>query len=274
MPRQARSTFKYFILAVFAVIIMFPNYMVIMGSVKTNKEVYTDVFGLPAAPQWGNYAEAFLRGQLGNYFVNSFIVTGLSITIIVILASMTAFALTRKFTRGSKLIYMLFIAGIAIPPQVAIIQLALQMSSFGLTNSLWALIFSHVAYELPFSVFILYGFMLEIPGEIQEAAIVDGCGNFRLYSSVIFPLSRGGVATVIIFNLVSIWNDMVFPLVLITDNRMKTLPIGLLQFKGQYMSNYPVLLAAVVMMSVPLVVLYLVMQKQFIRGLAQGAIKG
>jgi raffinose/stachyose/melibiose transport system permease protein len=274
MPKAVNSTVKFFILIVFAILIMFPNYIVIVGSLKTNKEVYTDVFGLPDTPQWNNYIEAFFGGHLGYYFVNSFIVTGVSIVIIVLLSSMAAFALTRKFTRGSKFIYLLFIIGIAIPPQVAIIQLALQMSSFGLTNSLWALIFSYVAYELPFSVFILYGFMLEIQGEIQEAAIVDGCGNFRLYWSIMMPLSRGGIATVVIFNLVSVWNDMVFPLVLITDNKLKTLPIGLLQFKGQYMSNYPILLAAVVMMSVPLVILYLLLQKHFIRGLSQGAVKG
>ena len=274
MPRLAGNTLKFFILVVFGIIIMFPNYIVIMGSLKTNKEIYTDIFGLPDTPQWNNYLDAFFGGQLGYYFVNSIVVTGVSILFIVLLASMAAFALTRKFTRGSKFIYLLFIVGIAIPPQVAIIQLALQMSSLGLTNSLWALIFSYVAYELPFSVFILYGFMLEIPAEIQEAAIVDGCGNFRLYWNIMMPLSRGGIATVVIFNLVSVWNDMVFPLVLVTDNKLKTLPIGLLQFSGQYMSNYPVLLAAVVMMSVPLVILYLLLQKQFIRGLSQGAIKG
>ena len=148
------------------------------------------------------------------------------------------------------------------------------MSSMGLMNNLWGLIFAYVAYELPFSVFVLYGFMQEIPYEIQEAAIVDGCGNFRLYWKVMFPLSRGGIAAVVIFNLVSIWNDMVFPLVLITDNSLKTLPIGLLQFRGQYTSNYGVLFAAVVMMSIPLIILYLALQKHFIRGLAQGAIKG
>ena len=274
MPKAASSTLKYFILVVFGVIIMFPEYMVITGSLKTTKEIYTNIFGLPTAPKWENYFEAFVGGEMSHYFVNSIIVTGVSIVFIVFLATMSAFALTRKFTRGSKFIYLLFIVGIAIPPQVAIIQLALQMSSMGLTNTLWGLIFSYVAYELPFSVFILYGFMLEVQSEIQEAAIVDGCGNFSLYWRIMFPLSRGGIAAVVIFNLVSIWNDMVFPLVLITDVKLKTLPIGLLQFRGQYVSNYPVMFAAVVMMSIPLVILYLSLQKHFIRGLAQGAVKG
>ena len=274
MYRSAWKIPKYFVLVAFAVIIMFPEYMVITGSLKTNKELYTNIFGLPASPQWGNYAEAFIGGNLAPYFANSFIVTGVSIVLTVLLASMTAFALTRKFTRGSKFIYMLFIIGIAIPPQVAIIQVALQLNSMGLANSLMGLVFMYVAYELPFSVFILYGFMLEIQGEIQEAAIVDGCGNFRLYWNIVMPLSRGAIATVVIFNLVNIWNDMVFPLVLITDNKLKTLPIGLLQFRGQYTNNYTVMFAAVVMMSIPLVILYLSLQKQFIRGLSQGAVKG
>ncbi|MDL2237311.1 carbohydrate ABC transporter permease [Christensenellaceae bacterium OttesenSCG-928-K19] len=274
MLSKAKKIPKYAVLTIFAIIIMFPVYMVLTGSLKTERELYDNVFGLPADPQWGNYEEAFVGGGLGKYYINSIIVTGVSIVLILVLSSMAAFALTRKFTKGSKLVYLLFVIGIAIPPQVAIIQLSLQMSMMHLSNTLWALIFSHVAYELPFSVFIFYGFMQDIPYEIQEAAIVDGCNNFQLYRKVIMPLSKGPIATVIIFNLVAIWNDMIFPLVLISDNNLKTLPIGLLQFKGMYISQNTVMFAGVVLISIPLIVLYLCLQKQFIRGMSQGAVKG
>ena len=274
MLSKTKKIPKYAILTIFAILIMFPVYMVITGSLKTERELYDNVFGLPAIPQWGNYQEAFVGGGLGNYYINSIIVTAVSIALILLLSSLAAFALTRKFTKGSKMLYILFVIGIAIPPQAAIIQIALQMSAMHLFNTLWALIFSYVAYELPFSVFIFYGFMQDIAYEIQEAAIVDGCSNFQLYRKIIMPLSKGPIATVIIFNLVTIWNDMIFPLVLISDNSLKTLPIGILQFKGMYISQNSIMFAGVVLVSIPLIVLYLVLQKQFIRGMSQGAIKG
>ncbi|HHU53476.1 MAG TPA: carbohydrate ABC transporter permease [Clostridiaceae bacterium] len=265
---------KYMVLSLFAILIIFPIYMVIIGSFKTEKELYNNVFGLPSMLNMDNYREAFFGGGLNKYFVNSIVVTGVSIVMILLLASMAAFALTRSRIKGSKMIYLLFIIGIAIPPQVAIIQLALQMTNMHLNNSLLGLIFTYVAYELPFSIFIFYGFMQEIPHEIQEAAMIDGCSNFQMYRRVIMPLSKGPVATVMIFNLVAIWNDMIFPLVLISDDALKTLPIGLLRFKGMYISKNTVMFAGVIIISIPLVVLYLCLQKQFIRGISQGAVKG
>lgn len=265
---------KYVVLIFFALLILFPVYMVLSGSFKTEFELYDNVFGLPDKLQWGNYVRAFVDGNLSKYYLNSIIVTVVSIVLILALSSMAAFALTRLKLRFNKLIYLLFVIGIAVPTQVGIVQLAVQMSKMHLTNSLLGLICVYVAYELPFSIFIFYGFMQDIPRELQEAAIIDGCSSFKLYYSVILPLCRSSIATVAIFNLVNIWNDMLFPLVLISKESLRTLPYGLLQFRGQYASEYTVIFAGVILITLPLVVMYLCMQKQFMQGLTQGAVKG
>jgi len=272
--KAIRKVPRYAVLILFALLILFPVYMVVMGSFKSEFELYDNIFGLPAKIGFGNYVKAFVEGNLREYYRNSLIVTGCSLAASLALSSMAAFALTRLKLRGRRAIYLLFVIGIAVPTQVGVIQLALQMSRMHLTNSLLGLILIYVSYELPFSVFVFYGFMQDIPWEIQEAAVIDGCTPFQLYSRIILPLSRSAVATVAIFNLVEIWNDMLFPLVLISKESLRTLPYGLLQFRGQYASQYTVIFAGVILITLPLVVLYLCMQKQFIRGLTQGAVKG
>ena len=272
--KPVRKVPKYVVLCFFALLILFPIYMVFTGSFKTEFELYDNIFGLPAQLLWENYRTAFVDGNLKSYYLNSVVVTVVSIVLIVLLASMAAFALTRLKLRLQKPLYILFVIGIAVPSQVGIVQLALQMSRMGLTNSLLGLILVYVAYELPFSVFIFYGFLQDIPWEIQEASVIDGCNALQIYRRVMLPLCRSAIATVVIFNLVAIWNDMLFPLVLISKEALRTLPYGLLQFRGQYASQYTVIFAGVILITLPLVILYLCLQKQFMQGLTQGSVKG
>lgn len=265
---------KYLTLIIFAILILFPVYVVAVGSFKSEFEMYNNIFGLPES--WGleNYITAFESGQMAVYFKNSLFVTALSVMLLILLSSMTAFALSRLHLRGRSWIYKLFVIGIAVPTQVGIIQLALLMSKLQLTNSLLGLVLVYVAYELPFSVFVFYGYMQSLPWEIQEAAIVDGCNLWRLYWQVAMPLSKNAIATVLIFDMVTVWNDMLFPLMLISKEKLRTLPFGLLQFRGQYSSQYTVIFAGVILITIPLIVLYLTMQKQFVSGMTQGAVKG
>lgn len=265
---------KYVVLLFFALLILFPVYIVVVGSFKTEFEMYNNIFGLPASWGLGNYITAFVDGQMGLYYKNSLVVTAASILALVVLGSMAAFALTRLRLKRAGLIYGLFVIGIAVPTQVGIIQLALLMSRLHLTNSLLGLILVYIAYELPFSVFVFYGFMQTLPWEIQEAAIMDGSSKWQLYWKFCLPLSKNALATVVIFDLVTVWNDMLFPMVLISREKLRTLPFGLLQFRGQYSSQYTIIFAGVLLITLPLAVLYLTMQKQFISGMTQGAVKG
>ena len=157
--KTTKSIGKYFVLILFALVILFPIYMVISGSFKSLFELYDNVFGLPKAVAFDNYVKAFIDGHLKDYCLNSIIVTGCSIALIMVLSSMGAFALTRLKLRLNKVLYLLFVVGISIPTQVGIVQLSLQMSRMHLTNSLLGLILVYTAYELPFSIFVFYGFM-------------------------------------------------------------------------------------------------------------------
>ena len=272
--RKAKFISKYLILLLFATLILFPIYMVISGSFKSLFELYDNIFGPPASVSFDNYVKAFVDGNLRSYYLNSLIVTGGSLALLLILGSMGGFALSRLGLTLSKPLYYMFVIGISIPTQVGIVQLVMQMSRMHLMNSLLGLIMVHTAYELPFTIFIFYGFMEDLPWELQEAAIVDGCSDFRLYLNVILPLTRSAMATVLIFNLVTIWNDMLFPLLLITKENLRTLPYGLLMFSGTHGSQYPVIFDGVIIITLPLAILYLLLQKQFMRGLTQGAVKG
>ena len=272
--RRAKFISKYLILLLFAALILFPVYMVISGSFKSLFELYDNIFGLPEAFRTENYVKAFIDGNLRAYYRNSIIVTGGSMLLLLVLGSMGGFALSRLGLTLSKPLYYLFVIGISIPTQVGIVQLVMQMSRMHLMNSLFGLIMVHTAYELPFTIFVFYGFMEDLPWELQEAAIMDGCSDFRLYLNVIMPLTRSAMATVLIFNLVTVWNDMLFPLILISRENLRTLPYGLLMFSGTHGSQYTIIFAGVIIITLPLAVLYLLLQKQFMRGLTQGAIKG
>ena len=274
MKQLPFKTFKMAVLILFALYIFFPIYVVLMGSFKTEFGLYADIFGLPKALDFSNYKTALIDGHLKDYVINSVIVTFTSVAVTITLSSMAAFALTRLKLKFSKLIYPFFLIGISIPAQVGIIQLAVMMSRMHLNNSLLGLILVHIAYELPFSIFVFYGFMQSLPWGIQEAAVIDGCSKWQLYWQFCLPLSANAIATVAIFDTVDVWNNMLFSLVLISKESLRTLPYGLLQFRGQYSSQYTVIFAGAVLISLPLTILFILMQEKFMSGITQGAVKG
>ena len=274
MKRTSSVIIKYVVLLFFVFLILFPIYIVVTSSFKTEFEMYSNIFSLPETWKLDNSVTAFVDGNMATNFKNSLIVTGCSVTLLVFLGSMVSFALTRLRLRHSDFVYKMFVIGIAVPTQVGIIQLALMMSKMHLTNSLLGLILVYVAYELPFSVFVFYGFMQSLPWEIQEAAIMDGCNKWQLYWRFCLPLSKNAIVTVLIFDMVTVWNDMLFPLMLTSKEQLRTLPFGLLQFRGQHASQYTVIFAGVMLTTLPLIILYLSMQKRFVSGMTYGAVKG
>jgi raffinose/stachyose/melibiose transport system permease protein len=262
------------VLFVFLVVIFYPIFLVILSSFKENRQILIDTFGLPKPLSLGNFSTAFSRGNMAIYFKNSLINTGLSAALIVFFSSLVSFVLCRKNCIFSKPLYVIFILGISVPMQVGIVSEYLLLSQFRLLNTNAGMILVYIAYHLPFAVFILCNFFRTIPGEIQEAAIVDGCSHLRLYGSIIIPLSTAVLTSVAIFSLVWVWNDLFFPLIFISKVPVKTLPLGLMSFKGEFKTDYGVLFAGVVLVSIPLTAAYLAMQRQFIEGMTLGAIKG
>jgi len=272
--RFARNVLLYAILVVVGAAMFFPMVWMFYTSLKTNDEIYASAWALPKAPQFANYVKAWRVGHLGTYVFNSVICTSASVLAIVTLASFAAFAFSRLRFRGRELIFALFLLGLIIPVQIVLIPLYSMMAQVGLQNTRISVILPYIAWGLPLSIYILRAFFLTLPLELEDAARIDGCGTFGVFWRILLPLVRPGVATVSIFSSLSVWNEVLLAFVFLRDDALKTLPIGLYAFYGYHLTDFSLLFAALTMVTVPMLILFLVFQRQLIEGLTVGSLKG
>jgi raffinose/stachyose/melibiose transport system permease protein len=264
----------YAILIAWSVVVLFPIYTMLINSLKPRREIFRNPFVPPWPVTFEGYQTVWSDGRFDLYFRNSLAVTLISLVLIILLGSLAAYALAMWRSRWSTALYIFFIAGLMIPIRLGTINIFQIVQSFGLTNKAMGLIPVYVAMGLPISVFVLTTFIRSLPGELIDAAHVDGAGELRIYWSVILPLIRPALATVMIFNLIPVWNDLWFPLIFIRAEDQRTVILGVSLLFGQYQTNWTRVLAALSMSAVPILILYLLMSKQFIKGLTAGAVKG
>jgi len=262
------------IMWVWALIVLFPLYILVINSFKDKRSVYTNTFGLPEQWNFSNYTEVLASGDFLIYFKNSFIVVLLSLFLMLLLGSLAAYALAQWRGKFSTIVYFFMIAGMMMPIKIASIRLMEIIRALGLMNSIWALIPIYVAMGLPIAIFVLTEFIRQVPSELNEAARIDGCGRFNVLLKIIAPLLKPALATVAIYNLIPFWNDLWFPLIFISDEGAKTLLLGVTRLFGQYQTDWSKVLAVLVLASLPVLTLYLIMSRQFIRGMTAGAVKG
>lgn len=248
--------------------------IVVFGSFKTTAEVYTRPLSLPQNWTLDNYRYLFEVSNIGRPFINSVIVTFSSVFTTLALASMCAYAISRMITVTGRILFALFTVGLAIPGQVNLVPIFILFNDFHLTNKLFGLVLINVVTTLPISIFILTAFFRELPKEMFEVSQVDGATPWRTYRSIALPLSRPALGATAIFLFVITWNELLFPLLLINDSEKRTLPLTLLSFRGEFFSNDSMIFTALMVASVPMVLMYLFMQKSFIAGLTAGAVKG
>jgi len=265
---------KALILTFVALLIAAPVYVVIVSTFKTNAELFENPSGLPASWSFANYSRLFVESNISQNFANSVIVTAVSVTAALILASLASFGITRLMRVSGLLLFGFFIVGLAIPAQVNIIPIFLFFKSLGLTNSLVGLIIINVVTTLPISVFILTTFFRQLPSDMFESAAMDGAGYLRQYFSIALPLSAPAMSATAIFLLVIVWNDLLYPLLLITEESKRTLPLALLAYQGEFFADYTMIFTGVLVASAPMVILYIALQRFFIAGLTSGAVKG
>jgi len=265
---------RFISLLIFAALIVIPSVIVVFGSFKTTAEVYTKPLSLPSRWTLDNYRYLFEISNVGRPFLNSVIVTFSSVLITLALASMCSYAISRMITVTGKILFILFTVGLAIPSQVNLVPIFILFNDYHLTNKLSGLVLINVVTTLPISVFILTAFFRELPKEMFEVSQVDGATPWRTYRSIALPLSRPALGATSIFLFVITWNELLFPLLLITDSEKKTLPLTLLSFRGEFFSNDSMIFTSLMVASVPMVLMYLFMQKSFIAGLTAGAVKG
>jgi raffinose/stachyose/melibiose transport system permease protein len=246
----------------------------VINSFKDRLSIYQNPFGLPQKWNIINYSAVLTDGDFLVYFKNSFVVVVLSLALLLVAGSLAAYALVNWRGKISRLLYFFFIAGMMLPIKIASIRILELVRFLGLINTIWSLIPVYTAMGMPVAVFILTGFIREIPGELTEAGIIDGAGRFGVFLRIIAPLLRPALAATAIYNLVPFWNDLWFPLIFITDDRAKTLLLGVTRLFGQYQTDWSRVLAVLTLSAIPVIFLYLLMSKQFIKGLTAGAVKG
>lgn len=264
----------HIIMIIWSLIAMMPVWLLLINTLKPKKEIYTNPFGLPREWTLDNYRYIISDNNFFSYFRNSFIVVVVSLAVILLLGSLCAYALAHWRTRTSRGVYFFIIVGMMLPIKIATIRLLEIMKTLGLLNTLWSLFPVYIAMGLPIAVFILTEFIRGLPGELYEAGFMDGAGRFMIYCKIVLPLIRPALATVAIYNLVPIWNDLWFPLIFINVENQKTVLLAVTRLQGQYTTDWPKLLTILSLSALPVIVLYLTMSKQFIKGLTAGAVKG
>lgn len=273
MRKKALSICGYSLITVLALLYMYPVFMVLMNSFKTSAEIRTSGLSMPESLYLGNYVTAWVKGNFGRSLINSIIVTGGSLVAIYFLNIITAYPFVRMKFAGKGALFMLLLSGIMFPIQMAIIPLFGMITRLGLVNNPLGLIFVYTAFSIPMGVLLISNFIKGLPVEIEEAASIDGCGTVRMMFQIVRPLIKPVMSTLIIINAINIWNDLLLPIIVLTTKDSKTMPAGLMYFSGQYNTQWEYVTAAVIIISLPMIIFYILMQKDIVNGLASGAVK-
>ncbi|MDB5529533.1 MAG: carbohydrate transporter permease [Devosia sp.] len=261
------------ILVANTVIMLAPILIMLFSAFKSTQQIFKSPFGFPDFANLTNFTKIWEQTNFLRYLLNSFVVTGASMALILILGTMAAYALGRYRFFGAGFILMFFIAGLTLPLKLAIIPLFILMRDMGILNNQLSLIFVYTAMGLPSTVFIMTGFIRTLPNELEDAARMDGASEARIMWAIMLPLVRPAMVIAAIQNVVPIWNDFFFPLVFIQNDALKTLPQGLTTFMGEYTTDWGVLFAGLTLSAAPIIAIYIVLSRQFISGMTSGAIK-
>jgi raffinose/stachyose/melibiose transport system permease protein len=256
-----------------AFIRIYPLFVMVISSFKTNAEIFTSPFALPHSFSLANAGKVWTDTNFVRYLANSIGVTAASIVLIVIFSTMAAYAIARYEFRGNALILMFFLSGMTVPLKLAIIPLFIQLDTLHLIDTYAGLVLVYVAMGIPSAVFIMTGFLRALPRELEEAPRIDGASEWQVMMLVMLPLARPAMVIVAIQNAVPIWNDFFFPLILITSDSLKTLPQGLTVFMGEFTTNWGVLFTGLSLAALPITLVYIALSRHFIAGITQGAVK-
>jgi N-acetylglucosamine transport system permease protein len=269
------GTTSHVLTTIWTLIVVLPLLWVVLSSFKTTNEILASPFTLPAHWNFDNYVNAWNGAGIGSFFLNTIIVVGCALVIVMLLGAMCAYVLARFKFFGARAIYYLMLAGLTFPVFLAIVPLFSILKNIGLLNTLPGLILTYVAFALPFTVFFLYSFFQSLPDEIYEAAQVDGAGEWRTFFQVMLPMARPGMASVAIFNFLGLWNQFLLPIALNSDQSNYVLTQGMATFAAQagYSIDFGALFAAVVITIVPVLIVYIFFQRQLQGSVSQGTNK-
>lgn len=268
------NVIKWFLIIFFAAYCLFPLIWLFITSMKTNAEYFDNPFSLPLVPQLVNYVNAWTQANLGRMIFNSVFVTITATSINVFTCALLSYVISRYKFRGVKFIFVLLSVGVLVPLNALMVPYFFIFTKIGLLNSLTALVVLYSAITLPVSTMIVTGFMSGIPKEIEEAAIIDGCGFVGRFFRIVLPLTKSGLVTAATFAFITAWNEFVYANLLTSSPENKTIQIGIRYFTNQFTTDYVSMYAAIIISIAPSIIMYIIFQKQVMSGLTSGAVKG
>jgi raffinose/stachyose/melibiose transport system permease protein len=263
----------YVLFGLLTVVAVYPLLWLATNSLKTDFDLFESSWSLPQEWHWENYSRAWSYG-IARYLINSVFVTFVSVVLTVAISVMAAYALARFRFRGQTLFLAFILGGLMLAPEVSLLPLFRILNTLGIYNTYLALILPYVAFGIPFITFLLRSYILALPRELEEAAFIDGAGPLGVLWNVIVPLSRPIIASAALIQAMRVWNEFMFALTFIGSEDLKTLPIGVMSFVSALQTEWTVVMAALVISAVPMIVLFLLTQRQYIQGLTAGALKG
>jgi len=245
-----------------------------LTSLRTNFELYENPWGFPKSLIFENYVKVWQTSPIPTFFLNSIIVTSSSVIIIIMLSSMAAYAFSKLRFHGSSLLFYSFLGLYFVPPHIALVPLLFTLKAFHLTNTYFALILPYVAFSLPFTTLLIRSFMISLPSALTDAALIDGCSKFGIFFRIILPLCRPVLAVATVVQFVFLWNEYLLALVFVNKRSLMTLPVGLMDFVGEFHTDWVAMAAGLSIATVPIIILYIIFRKQILTGMTTGAMKG
>lgn len=265
----------WIVLIVVAVIQLFPLIWLVDFSLGSSNEMFTNgLLIIPKEIRWDNYVKAFVDGNFLHYLTNSVLINVLAVFLVLLISIMAAYACQRMKWKLSGFVRTMLLLGMMIPIHATLLPNYKIYNMLHLTDTIWALLIPYVAFSLPQGLFLMTGFMQSIPVELEEAAVMDGCGIYRTLFQIIMPLLKPSIATVSIMTFLNNWNEFMMASTYLSSPKWKTLPFSILEFTGEYSSNYAVQFAVMALTAAPAVIVYIILNKHITKGVAMGAVKG
>ena len=275
ISQKTGKVLLWVILIFVAVIQIFPLIWLLDFSLASSTEMFTNgLLIIPEKIQWGNYVTAFVDGHFLLYLKNSIVINTLAVLLVIIISIMAAYAIRRMRWKLSGFVKTILLLGMMIPIHATLLPNYKIYNAVGLTDTIWALLIPYVAFSLPQGLFLMTGFIDSIPWELEEAAVMDGCSIYRIVFQIITPMLKPSIATVAIMTFLNNWNEFIMASTYLSKPAWKTLPFSVLEFTGQYSSNYAVQFAVMALTAAPAVIVYIILNKHITKGVAMGAVKG
>jgi len=274
MKKTTLAFLKYGILILFFLISITPIFVMWMAALKSSAEIFKDPFSLPTVLHWENLVKAWTVGRFRQYLGNSIIITIPTVAGVVALSSLAGYAFGKLKFIGSRWLFFTFLLGLMVPFQSIMIPMYYDLQNLRLLGTYWAMILPAIALGLPFGIFLMQAFFHNLPIDLADAARVDGCSEFGVFFKIMLPLAGPAVSTLIVFQFMWTWNAFLMPLLFLNEESLRPIALGLMFFSGRYTLNYGLVAAGVTLATLPLIVIYIIFQRQFMRGLTAGALKG